>query len=437
MRPCWIFIITVVLCLSNTACPIKTTDNSQDDGASASEGSGQDQPEEVRDDDDDDNKTDDNDSDDDNQGNVYTCADEILPPMTQPEILGKYFLVETMTTPEGGIWSNLKDTWPLEAGYGVNHDLLSESAGLALMYAAYARDKALFDRYLAFVRDYLKTDDGLLIWRINLELGEEETSSASIDDLRVVKGLLLGYECWREDGIRSLALQIANGVKTYNFHDWILIWGSYWDDGFVGVDNTPEKILSYIDTEAMQLLTGHDASWDPILQDNVSFLSQGLIEPGNPLNGLFEDTYEGGQYQHDPNELASMIRGMHTALWLARGGRTDLAQRSLNMVKKEFNETHHISHKYHWDGSPEGGAQDMAVYGIIARLAYALNDVSFAEAILEKMSGIQITEAGHPYYGAFTWEEDDIADQRVYIFSHLNALVVFAYQRYLNRIIPQ
>lgn len=97
------------------------------------------------------------------------------------------------------------------------HEVLSESEGLMLCYYASSSDREQFAKTLAFVQS--KLDSGTIISYRLRENKSRFSVNASVDDLRILRGLLEGSEAFSEPDHKALCVQYAERLyKTNVFH---------------------------------------------------------------------------------------------------------------------------------------------------------------------------------------------------------------------------
>lgn len=352
-------------------------------------------------------------------GDACLSADE-LPPMSPAEILARDFIAQKMTTPEGGIWSNLKDTYPPSPDIGVNHEIISESMALMLMYAYLARDRALFDQTAAFIRDWHLSEYGVLAWKLDPDYSVADASSASIDDLMAARALWLGYRCWGSADDLALARTLQEGALSSHVNQGIFVQAASWGGWGVAADDV--LLLSYADTAAMALLAEDDPAWQVVIEATAD-----VLEGGGLGNGLYKYDYDVPSKAYSGAEPLNMIGQVLTAIALADAGRTVPATQTLALLKAEFQAKGSITNEYHLDGTPHGGFEDIAVYAHAARLAMALEDPDFANLLLAKIASLQISDENEETYGAFLWAPNE----RVFAYPQLCALLAMAQRRNL------
>ena len=185
------------------------------------------------------------------------------------------FIKTELTNKKGGVYSNYYTGYHINPADGQNHQILSESMGLYLRYLYFSEEKKEFEKEVLFIKKHLLTPFGLLYWRLN-ENGEKENSSASIDDLRIIRYLLLAGSQWNRKNYIELALTIATGIKKYCVEDNILVDGASWDKSLkeesISKNLNIGIVLSYADLYTITLLEKFDkenSQFWRILFDNM------------------------------------------------------------------------------------------------------------------------------------------------------------------------
>lgn len=322
------------------------------------------------------------------------------------------FLESQLLDSSGGIYANLLTTYPEDANAGVNHQMLSEYAGLAMEYAVYVNDQDFFSGQHGFVSGTLFSDiSSLFMWRVGPNLEVIAASSASIDDLRIIDGYIQAYEKWGTEEYFTSALNAATALKAYAFVDGVLTQGTSWDNE--GVYASSPAIISYIDLPAMKRLAQYDSSWTDIEQTQAGIVAGSAIE-----NGLFWQEYDIATQEYSADASLNSIQQAITAVHLAEAGYTELAQESLDFYKNAYATDGRIYDSYEPDGDPAGPNRDFSVYSLVASLALFLGDDEFADDLLQFVAGLQTSNPESIYNGAFQWSEGD----RVYSFVQLNVL---------------
>lgn len=120
------------------------------------------------------------------------------------------FVKEKLTGEDNGIYTNYVNDESI-GDITKGHSVLSESEGLILLYNLERNNREEFDKNLEYIKNNMLMENNLLSWRV--ERGEKSNTSATIDDLRVIKSLLLADEKWNSIEYRKLALKIASGIR--------------------------------------------------------------------------------------------------------------------------------------------------------------------------------------------------------------------------------
>ncbi len=192
------------------------------------------------------------------------------------------FIRIKLTNSEGGVYSNYYTGYKIHPADGQNHEILSESIGLYLRYLYFAKEKKEFEREVIFIKRHLLTPFGLLSWKIR-EDGKRENSSASIDDLRIIRYLLLAGDEWHKREYIKLALKIAEGIRKYCIEDNVLVDGASWDKSLneesISKNLNIGIVLSYADLYTIKLLEKFDKknakTWRNLLDNMLIVLFHG------------------------------------------------------------------------------------------------------------------------------------------------------------------
>lgn len=326
------------------------------------------------------------------------------------------FITRSLSTSAGALFANMGTGYAGSNVSGVNHEVLSESFGLYFNALAYANRSEVFEREYQFFTANMLAGNNFAYWRLNENLTPYERTNATIDDLKIIKGLLRGYERFGLGKYRDTALAMANAHKNYALRNGIVTDYVSWDSN--GQTHAADRFtLGYPDFETMRMLSPYDSAWNTILTNTIA-----VVKNGQFSNGLFQDQYAVSSGQYSNGGDLHMIFQAYAAENLARAGETAAAQRFLTFAKNEWNQRGKIFAHYTAAGSPSVSYEDLAVYSIIARTALVLNDTQFAAQLAGKILNLQNKMIGSPWYGAFLWSTNEV----VYSFSQINALYTLA-----------
>ena len=141
----------------------------------------------------------------------------------EEEILNK-FINEKLMDEYGGIYTNYNNI-STEGDLTKGHDILSESQGMMLNYCLYKNDQEKFNDSFKYIKENMFLKNGLISWRI--ENNKSSDVSATIDDLRIARALIIGAEEFDNLRYRYYGIKISNGIyknliqenRLIDFHD--------------------------------------------------------------------------------------------------------------------------------------------------------------------------------------------------------------------------
>lgn len=319
------------------------------------------------------------------------------------------FLQRRMLGPRGAPHTRVPLRPGALAGEGPNaRAVLSESIGLLMTYAVLADSRGLFDSQRRLVRRVLQGPHGLLAWRASRSLGRVDPSSASIDDLTVIRALLRGSARWSDPALEGEAAVIAHGVFDHQVADDLLMDAASWDEH--GVYTSGDVQLAYLDLRTMADLAERDGVWEPVYGRSLELLRGAETTPG-----LFAEIWRpDGAGLVASAEVNGILAG-YCALHLAEvgeGGETTLA-----LFQELFDERGALPGRFaSGTGEPLTGFEGVAVYAIAARLALALGDLDAAEQLIGGMLQYQRTDP-RSATGAFSLGDT------AHTFDNLHALI--------------
>lgn len=330
--------------------------------------------------------------------------------------LAMLFLQTQLMHPSGGIYSNLEETYDASEQYGVNHQMLSESTGLAMEYAVLANRPKFFEKQADFAHRQLRIKKyDLYRWRLGKNLGKISSSNATIDDLRIIDGYLQAYDRWGTQKYLRRARASGKALKRYAFRDGIMSNAVWWNNNEIGTDDT--AWISYFDFPAWQRLEDHQPFWAGVISSHYDLVEQAALG-----NGLYRERYNIDDASFEDQAEVDTIHQLFIANHLAEAGYTELAQQTLDFFKNEYSTTGEIRGQYTLAGEPSSPYQDISIYAQLADLALFLGDDAFATEMKQLVRSFQIQQKGSTYYGSFVWSEGDT----VYSFVQLTAMRALA-----------
>lgn len=302
------------------------------------------------------------------------------------QFVGKHYLKN------GLVQTNLKSTAQTDLASG--EDLLSESVGLMLLYYLKTDQEGPFEAHLKLANSLLLKDNGLYQWRYRS--GQEVTVSASVDDLRIIKALLLAADKWQREDFKSEAQNLSNALLQHCVKEGQLL--SY--DG-EGAEVAP---LFYYDFKALKLLENLDSRWSKVYATGMNILAQSR----NSQFPFYAETASGsGTYK--------MIENSLIAFYLSEVGQLPLED--LKWFKTKLKEGT-IYGEYAANGQALSTIESPSIYGIIAQIGKNEHDKTLYKKAGQKLKAMQYAKKD-AYYGGFY----DPHTQDAYSFDQLMGLL--------------
>jgi hypothetical protein len=304
--------------------------------------------------------------------------------------MDKYFIQD------GFIRTNLIDTEPGELASG--EDILSESAGLLMLYYLRRDERQKFDGEVNILMTHFGNRNQLFKWRIRRRQSQE-TVNSTIDDLRIAKALIMAAQKWDRKDYQSIAKKLSaqllkhcvtgNTLKAYDS------------------PNSPKAPLVYYDFEAMRLMGEYDKKWLKLAAINIKNILRRRVR-GLPL-------YEDNRFLKD-NPFPT-VDNLMTMMHLSEAGVKD--QQSITWLKAQLKRKG-LFGSYSMKGTPLNSVQSPAIYAIAAIIARLNRDEELYNLAAERLKKMQNMEHNE-YYGGF------IDLQRLAAFSFDQLLALLAY----------
>lgn len=315
------------------------------------------------------------------------------------------FLTQRMINTQGAVKCKLSVQTP----QGRTNSILSESAGLLMLYTLNTGSSSQFEKQYNVVKDLFLAPSGLLYWKIYIPSQKKENCNASLDDLRVAYALVLGYEKWEKKKYIELAMFLSENIKKKNVINSFLAEACCWG----AEENTVNTVdLSYLDLLAIKALSHYDPFWNNVLEKSKNLLANATLS-----SGLFWDKYDIKNKKYFSEEK-NLINNIICAIHLAQ---MDLPVSGIyNFLKSEWRRNHKIPGGY----DPETKKQtvqyeNIAVYALTLRLALLKKDIHFAKALYNKIISWQIMDKSSYFHGAF-------ADNEAHSFDNLQVMLALS-----------
>ncbi len=375
-----------------------------------------------------------------------------------------------------GVFTNLlHDETASNEIYTGGHNVTAEHMGLLLRSSACMNDQATYEEAFRYVNEIMYSPlyhvPNWSIERNNQRpfqfyddfRGNWFNANAPLDDLRLIHGLVDGYENFGHEAANELANSMFEGLYWTSVSDRdrddTLLFPAYsgglvgfaWDwseiddatlspapatatgTGFLGTDLIP---VDYQDLGAVAHAAARDHRWDEVLQS----MTQLLLDSEITLSGLYYNGHRpDGSWTGDfefqgsrPGEHLKVIQVLWTAIHLARAAKspTDAltstqkslalssAQRSLAFFKNFYQTNNRVPEYLKFDGTdveecvnnqPANcllrGTENLfggeaRIYAQIARLALLLGDSAYSNQIInEKIITDLVDDPADPRFG--------------------------------------
>lgn len=319
------------------------------------------------------------------------------------------FIKNKLTGEDNGIYTNYINYESI-GDITKGHAVISESEGLILLYNLERDNREEFDKNLEYIKQNMIMENNLLSWRI--ENGEKINRNSTIDDLRVIKALLLADEKWDNIEYRKLALKIASGVRKE------VVDNNYLSDFHDGYNISNITSLCYLDLPALRMLSNIDyRNWKDIYDKSVELIDGGYISDELPLYAKNYDRVEKSYDNEDIDTLWSAI----VILNKVEDAR-DITN-SISWIKNKFKKDGKIFAFYSREnGEPISDIESTAIYSILVQIGSNIGDFELEVMAMNRIKAFQVKNPKSEVYGGFGDEEGS----NVFSYNNLNALIAFS-----------
>lgn len=327
----------------------------------------------------------------DNKGASYSEL-----PGCEEEMLALEGFVEKYFIEDGFIRTNLTDSERGELASG--QDILSESVGLLMLYYLKRDEGDKFDAQVKILMEHFRNGNGLFKWRIRKGLNEE-TVNATVDDLRIVKALIMAAERWERDDYEAIARDIsAKLLKHAVTGNSLRAFDS---------PNSSEAPLAYNDFEAMELMGRFNKKWYKIASVNKKKILESQVKD----LPLFRDKW------YAKEEGFPTLENLMVMMHLSERGIKN--PQALSWLKQQLKEKGLYS-RYSVQGEPLSKVESPAIYAITALIAEHNNDKELYLLATNRLKAMQ-NLANNEYYGGFI----DLRQLTAYSFDQLLSLLAY------------
>lgn len=322
------------------------------------------------------------------------------------------FVNNNLIDSNGGIYTNYTNT-KSEGDITKGHAVLSESQGIMLLYSLEKNDKVMFDKTLEYIKNNMILSNSLISWRIEDSLKSD--TSATIDDLRIVKALLLAEKRWNSKSYRIMAIKISRGIYKELLDKDIIV---DFNDRYNMSDMTT---LCYLDLETLRMLSNIDSSWKKVLDTSIQIINNGYISDEVPL---YKKEFDRKQGTYDNNSNIDTLLSMIVILNRQENGQD--IDKSAKWIKERFKTDGFIATSYSEDGKVASKIESTSIYSFIVQMASRMNDEELSNLAMNKIRAFQISNINSPICGGYGMEDGS----QVYSYDNLNALMSYRYFKY-------
>ncbi|MDB2098442.1 glycosyl hydrolase family 8 [Clostridium paraputrificum] len=315
------------------------------------------------------------------------------------------FVNDKLTDEKGGIKTNYTEE-NSDGDITKGSSVLSESEGLMLIYYLHRGSKEDFNRTLQYIKENMILESGVISWRV--EGNKPSLTSATIDDLRIIKALLLATEKWKDQSYRRMALNISQGIKKDLLENDLL---SDFNDGY---NKSKKTTLCYLDLQTIKLLSNLDSDYKDVYKKSLDILEGGYISDSVPL---YKKEYTWEDCSYDEGDIDMLLS---TIVILNKLDAGEDVSKSVSWIKermlndKKLYSTYSVS-----NGRALSNIESTSIYSNVIQIAAEVGDKELYNSCLSRLQEFQVINPRSDIYGSF----GDENTLQVYSFDNLNALI--------------
>lgn len=295
-------------------------------------------------------------------------------------------------------------------------ETLAESVGLLMDYAL-IRDRAdLFEKEYLYLKNNLLTGECLVRWKSG---PAEANCNAVIDDLRIARALLDGYDKWGRRQYNDTAGFIQDGIYSRLVEDDMLFQLYDWKAGI----RSSSMPLCYIDLYTIDRLGRFNKHWADVFEHGVGVINGGRIDKSlYCFNKYFDQSR--GVYLKDEEYAANggvcLTYTLYTVMHLAE------VNYDTSFFTKWLDDETRKGKLYAWyeplSMKPASELESTAVYALAAIYADLAGEDELYCRLVDRMLKFMVTDKKSTWYGGFGNKETG----EFYSFDNLTALWALA-----------
>ena len=314
------------------------------------------------------------------------------------------FVTKRLLTSQG-IYTNYLDTAKRQESQATGHEMLSESAGMWLIYLARHHR---FGDFRRFYRATVKTfgDRGQLSYRYDPREKKRFAVNATLDDLRIIKALNIydalthtsHYRQAAANHFAALKLGALKGGKVYDYYNP------------QSRQAAKTSSLAYLDLKTLRFYESQTAKGRQAYRQQLKVVRGGYLGDVFPLYAA-SFNWEQLTYSH---RALNTSEALEVLLHLAEVHQLKAA--SLSWLRQQV-QNKQLYNGYTTAGSVSDSGQSAANYALAAMIFAATGDRQNYRRAMNLVWQDQVTQRGALYGGI-----GEVHSQKVYSFNNLTAL---------------
>ncbi|MCI1698962.1 glycoside hydrolase family 8 [Liquorilactobacillus nagelii] len=284
------------------------------------------------------------------------------------------------------------------------HQYLSESAGFYLLYLANSSSKNKFQSFYNTTKEnfYYK---GIFVYRLAANNEKKYKINATIDDLRIIKSLLVYDKIHKTNFYNNEARNLFQNLKSRVDEE------SYLTDYYsIRFKKRSENVtLSYQD---IQLIKKFD---NKLYAKSLRLLTKGFISKKVPL---YQQSYNLKTEKFTTKNI-NMAQCLLTMEHLAEVRKLPVASQKWLQKKVELNQLYNI---YSRKGKAVDRNQSASNYALAALIGRTTSNEKLYRSAIKSLIAFQVSDTSSKIYGSF----GDKKTNQVYSFNELLALLALS-----------
>lgn len=303
-----------------------------------------------------------------------------------------------------GVYTNYLNKETLQKKSASGHQYLSESAGLYLLNLAYSSNKKNFIKFYKLTKKNFY-HDGVFIYRMDTNKRKKYQINATIDDLRIIKSLLIYDKIHKTSHYKDEAKNLFKNLKSK------VRSGSYLVDYYSITNDKISKnvTLSYQD---VQLLRKFDIR---LYKRSLKLVKRGFISKKVPL---YQQSYSLATKKFNTKEIVT-AQCLLTMEHLAEVKKLPVSSQKWLLQKVESNQLYNA---YNCEGAAIDKNKAASNYALAAIIGKILANEKLYKASIKVLLTFQVNEPTSKIFGSF----GDVQTNQVYSFNELLALIALS-----------